>query len=340
VFWREESKAKADKDHQLVHTCRKEEEKLKNDVGVKQGLYNEATRATREPCQREITTSTFTLSTQSYTLDCDLSEDAKCASNQADVDKQIDGSVTTLAGQVSHNVQAHENATTDCKNANATQKASRNEVLSSRSNLTSKHNTCQEKQRYRHEAVCSFGQKLQDACAAKSSYNTFVAKVGGTGFPESLSDREAELQTTEMVRCLLQYFVDNGNLTDTAVQSCGVVDMTPLTMNLQESDVEGYLEPSTSEFQITCAIPDSTGAGHEQLSVGKGTSVGKNITSNATWPLPYDLNLDKIEELTLPTHEQTIVYVESTQTEEFVVDESDDPFKVCSTVDDTSKQID
>jgi len=325
----------ADVQHKVLYACRKEEQRLKNVVVQTQETYNVDTVATREPCQREITTSTFSLTTEKFRLDCDLSVDATCASNQQVVDGQITWSVETLANQVTGKVEAHNQATQDCSTANTTQINARTAVLDSRQNLTDQYNQCQLDQLRRHEAVCSFGDALQDACEAKSEFNALISKVQNSGYPESQPDREAELTTTSTVRCILQSFVENGNLTDSAVTACGNVDLKPLQIQLKSNVVQGYLEPQTSEFQIKCQTPDDdSSVGHEEITIGKDASMGKNITSNASYPLQYDDKLDKIEEVTRPTYEETIVHVETSQTEIFVVDQLQSPFSVCSDVED------
>jgi len=323
------AKNTADEKHMTVFACRQKEESLKNIVKEKQLAYNSATGATREPCQREIDTSTFTLQSASFTLACDLSVDATCASQQSAVDSDISGSISTLAGSVSTKVGAHNTATQDCSNANATQIASKGEVIESRANLTTQYQLCQNEEKERHERVCTFGERLQDVCAAKMAYNTLISKVTSSGFPESTSDREKELKTTEMVKCILESFVANTDLTDAVVASCGAVDVQPLILDHKSGAVSGYLlQPNVAgAFPIKCQVPVvSTNTDHEEISIGRGASLGKNMTSNATYPLHFDAKLDLIQELHLPTYEQTIVYVTNDQTEPFIVDEAANGF--------------
>jgi len=112
--------------------------------------------------------------------------------------------------------------------------------------------TCQTKHENRQLGLCTFGSALQTKCDKVGSYSRLIEAVDAVnGGPNSEPDRQAEWQTTQVTKCMLQKVIDGIDLNGGALEACGL-EVKYVELVGQLDRMQSEFATQTSETSFTC----------------------------------------------------------------------------------------
>jgi hypothetical protein len=89
-----------------------------------------------------------------------------------------------------------------------------------RNNCVATELSCKELETRRDVSMCTFGDKLQQKCASKTSYDDLAANIRGTGSVHSDPDRRHEWMSAELIKCMLHDHRMGADFDNTTMQRC------------------------------------------------------------------------------------------------------------------------
>jgi len=243
-------KVKATNSDQSWHDCLAKEKEHMQKVIDKQDIYNVQVQSTTEPCQREEDTSEITRPDSTLEFACDLSKDQGCATALGNFQEKLEAFKSTLSTGVDSDVGGHQRAEGDCKSSKDGMDVVLQDVNKAQADWTDKRGECSSMKTARDNEICSFGSEFQAVCSELGAYHTIQEEALGNGTQHSISDREAEMNATQTVACMLKAFSNEQEVTADLMDSCGKVDLSALQIDLQEHVVQDSLNKDA--FPITC----------------------------------------------------------------------------------------
>jgi hypothetical protein len=141
---------------------------------------------------------------------------------------------------------------------------------------------CAQNMASRQVGICRFGDAYQHKCEAKAAYDALILQVNGAGTIYSESDRQNEYDVAELIKCLLQGYLDTNTLDASTMTTCQAQqnDYSTVigTMNLRTTEYNTYLttfSPTSTTNYFKC----------DETSI---TFYGRKYTvptCACTWPL-------------------------------------------------------
>jgi hypothetical protein len=89
-----------------------------------------------------------------------------------------------------------------------------------RNNCVQRRLNCTEKEIRRDVSMCTFGDRLQEKCASKTSYDNLTADIRGKGSAYSDPDRRHEWMSAELIKCMLHDHRMGADFDNASMQRC------------------------------------------------------------------------------------------------------------------------
>lgn len=118
----------------------------------------------------------------------------------------------------------------------------------------SKYEACVLAKGSRNTGVCTFGEKLQDACDVYSDYLALKALTGSTDNIHSEQDRKDEALAIQTVMCVLNDFLQNNDITEDSTKNChNSVSLVEFDLDLKTTEVSDILAVNHNDaLTVTC----------------------------------------------------------------------------------------
>jgi hypothetical protein len=201
--------------------CVAGEKKLAEDAEAA-GASSDATKEDKDKkCGESDAANTWsaTVPENLATLTCDLSQ-GNCATEYAEYKRKLQEWADGLQTTIDVKKTEYENSKASCDEATRTDVAATGSNTQAVTAWENERVHCEGLHTDREVAICVFGEKLQDKCAAKADYDKLVAAIDANAGVESEAERENEWASMMLLKCMLKKHKNDAEFDEANMASC------------------------------------------------------------------------------------------------------------------------
>jgi len=144
-----------------------------------------------------------------------------CDNALAAFEASLEGELETMDQTVDLKVNSWNAAVEECTRTTIRRNGDLKEIRDAVSRYEKDRSQCDIDEEERTTGICQFQTNFKDLCSAAQHYESVKSQASGSGTGYSASDRHAEFETTDTVRCALERFLSLGLApTDADVAHC------------------------------------------------------------------------------------------------------------------------
>lgn len=257
-------------DQAYVDCIELEDELSTNYSNCMDWLSNKASSRSND-CAASNSSSTKTYTFTADNLTCNFHEDDECLANFAAYETYVEGLLSSLKSSIDADNSIYESDFASCASSAQAEKDQSAQCGSLENSWTTKRANCENKRANRTLALCNFGYKYQDRCAAEAAYDAAKTAAETEGTTEtSEDDRKSEWRTLYTLKCMLTNVKNGGEFDQGSFTTCsdeddnytgmvGVLDLENSVYSLVKNNAvfshttcaEGSFEFSTESWTIS-----------------------------------------------------------------------------------------
>jgi hypothetical protein len=120
-----------------------------------------------------------------------------------------------------------------------------------RENCDATELNCKELETRRDVSMCTFGDRLQEKCASKASYDELAANIRGNGSVHSDPDRRYEWRSAELIKCMLHDHRMGADFDKATMEKCKPLSNYSRDVGVLDFRLDDYRE-QTSDDNFDC----------------------------------------------------------------------------------------
>jgi hypothetical protein len=125
------------------------------------------------------------------------------------------------------------------------------DCTNTRDNCVARELNCKELETRRDVSMCTFGDRLQEKCASKASYDELTANIRGNGSVHSDPDRRYEWRSAELIKCMLHDHRMGADFDKATMEKCNPLSDYSRDVGVLDFLLDDYRE-QTSENNFDC----------------------------------------------------------------------------------------
>jgi hypothetical protein len=106
---------------------------------------------------------------------------------------------------------------------------------------------CKELETRRDVSMCTFGDRLQEKCASKASYDELAANIRGNGSVHSDPDRRYEWRSAELIKCMLHDHRMGADFDKATMEKCAPLADYSRDVGVLDFQLDDYREQTSGD---------------------------------------------------------------------------------------------